>query len=57
MTAESVADAVLFALAQPAAASVDELHLMPARDPFAGGRSRRITRTESVPGPLGGRIP
>jgi NADP-dependent 3-hydroxy acid dehydrogenase YdfG len=38
MTAESVADAVLFALAQPAAANVDELHLMPARDPFEGGK-------------------
>ena len=39
MSAESVADAVLFALSQPAAACVDELHLMPARDPFGGDKS------------------
>lgn len=36
MSAESVADAVLFALSQPAAANVDEIHLMPSRDPFNG---------------------
>ena len=38
MSAESVADAVLFALSQPAAACVDELHLMPAKDPFQGNK-------------------
>ncbi len=39
MTPESVAEAVLFALSQPPAACVDELHIMPARDPFRADKA------------------
>lgn len=36
MSPQTVAEAVLFALSQPAAANLDEIHLMPALDPFHG---------------------
>lgn len=36
LSAETVAEAVLFALGQPEGASVDELVIAPARDPFRG---------------------
>ncbi len=34
MAAQTVAEAVSYALSQPAEANVDEIHLMPSRDPF-----------------------
>ena len=34
MSAQSVADAIVFALSQPEAVSVDELHCIPTRDPM-----------------------
>jgi len=37
ISAGSAAEAVLYALSQPPAANVDELHLMPSQDPLAGG--------------------